>query len=96
MRKEKARPVSEVLQEYLRLEGLETPLAQHRLIASWPQAVGSVAASFTTSLEIRGQTLHVAVTSSVLRQELMMGRRILVEKLNALAGSPVITDIVIR
>lgn len=96
MRREKAKPVSEVLQEYLRQEGLETPLAEHRLIASWPQAVGRLAASYTTSLEIRSQVLYVSVNSSALRQELLMGRRILVEKLNTLAGSPVICDIVIR
>lgn len=96
MRREKTRPVSEILREYLRQEGLETPLAEHRLIASWPQAAGSVAASYTTSLEIRSQVLYVRVTSSALRQELLMGRRILVDRLNTLAGSPVIRDIVIR
>lgn len=96
MRRVNAKPVSEVLLEYLRQEGLETPLAEHRLIASWKEAAGSLAASYTTSLVIRSQVLYVSVSSSALRQELLLGRRVLVDKLNTLAGSPVIQDIVIR
>jgi hypothetical protein len=40
--------------------------------------------------------LFVTVTSSVLRQELLMNRRSLVAKLNAFVNAQVITDIVFK
>lgn len=53
-------------------------------------------ARYTENLYIRNQVLYVHFTSSVLRQELMMERKILVQKLNERVGSLVITDIVFR
>jgi len=40
--------------------------------------------------------LYVHLSSSVLRQELMMGREMLVRNLNRKVGATVITDIVFR
>ena len=40
MFRRKVRSLSELLPEILRREGLETPLQQKRLLASWNQVVG--------------------------------------------------------
>ena len=48
------------------------------------------------SEDIKNQILYVHLTSSVLRQELMMGREILVRNLNNHVGATVITNIIFR
>ena len=47
-------------------------------------------------LDIKNQILYVHLTSSVLRQELMMGRDILVRNLNEKVGAQVIVNIIFR
>lgn len=96
MKKSNTEPLRDVLLRYLRQEGLETPLNQHRLIESWKEVVGPGIARYTSQLYIKNQTLYVHLTSSVLRQELLMGRTLLVRNLNNKVGAQVITDIVLK
>lgn len=96
MKKSNTEPLRDVLLRYLRQEGLETPLNQHRLIESWKEVVGPGIARYTSELYIKNQTLYVHLTSSVLRQELLMGRTLLVRNLNNKVGAQVITDIVLK
>ena len=51
---------------------------------------------YTKELKIYNQVLFVKVTSSVLRQELLMNRKSLVKRLNDHVKAQVITDIVFR
>ena len=44
----------------------------------------------------RNQTLYVHLTSAALRQELMMGREMLIRALNTKVGATVITNIIFR
>ena len=48
------------------------------------------------NLFIKNQVLYVSLSSSVIRQELMMGREMLIRNLNAQVGSQVIVNIVFR
>ena len=48
-----------MLPEVLRREGLETPLQQKRLLASWNQVVGEPVARYTGDKFIKNQTLLV-------------------------------------
>ena len=66
------------------------------LVNAWPEVVGPSIAAYTDGLFVRNQTLYVHLTSAVLRQELMMGRTLLVRNLNKHVGAQVITDIVFR
>ena len=85
--------IGNILRQFLRQEGLESPLNEYRLIESWKDVVGPAIARYTSNLYIKNQTLHVHLTSSVLRQELMMGRELLIRNLNKTVGSQVIVDI---
>ena len=90
----KTRKIEDLLHEYLREEGLETPLLEHRLIhQGWPAVVGDYAAGCTEDLKIHNQTLYARISSSVVRQELHMQRTELVRKLNAFVDAFVIADI---
>jgi predicted nucleic acid-binding Zn ribbon protein len=77
----------------LRVQGLETPLLQRRLVESWPQVAGPVISRYTREVFIQNQTLVVRLTMPALRTELSMRRTELVQKLNVAVGAQVITDI---
>ena len=77
MKRNDAEQIGKLIQQYLRQESLESPLNEQRLLDAWPQVLGP-AASYTSNLYIRNQTLYVHLTSAALRQELMMGRELLV------------------
>ena len=88
--------ISEIVRETCRHEGIETPLNEYRLIQAWSKVLGSGVQSYTKELFIKNQVLYVVVTSAVLRQELMMNRRSLVQRLNGEVGAQVITNIILR
>lgn len=96
MRRKDAQSIGQLVRAYLRQESLESPLNERRLVNAWPEVVGPAIASYTDGLFVRNQTLYVHLTSSVLRQELMMGRDLLVRNLNRHVGAQVITNIVFR
>ena len=77
----------------LRQQGLETPLLQKRLVASWPEVAGAAIARYTSDVYIVNQTLYVRLTAPALRADLSMRRHDFVNRLNTHVGSQVITDI---
>ena len=85
--------IKDLILRNLRVQGLETPLLQKRLIDSWGEVAGETVANYTDDLFIKNQTLHVHITNPALRANLMMIRSELVRKLNAHVGSQVIADI---
>ena len=93
MRKTNSEHISTVIRQYLREEGLETQLNQHRLIDSWAEVMGQGIVRYTGNIFIKNQTLFVQIKSSVLKQDLMMARTSLVRRLNDHVGALVITDI---
>ena len=86
MKRNNAEQIGELIRHYLRQESLESPLNERRLTI----------ASYTRELYIKNQVLYVHLTSAALRQELMMGRELLVRNLNRHVGAQVITNIIFR
>ena len=93
MKRNDAEQIGKLIRTFLRQESLESPLNEQRLINSWAEIL---IASYTRELYIRNQILYVHLTSAALRQELMMGRDLLVRNLNRHVGAQVITNIIFR
>lgn len=96
MKRNDAEQIGTLIRNFLRQESLESPLNEQRLINAWPEVLGPVIASYTNGLYIKNQVLYVHLTSAALRQELMMGRELLVRNLNLHVGAQVISNIVFR
>ena len=96
MKRNDAEQIGKLIRSFLRQESLESPLNERRLISSWAEVLGPTIASYTRELYIKNQVLYVHLTSAALRQELMMGREMLIRNLNAQVGSQVIVNIVFR
>ncbi len=93
MFRQKVKSLAELLPEFLRNEGLETPLQQKRLLDSWDAVVGQAIAGYCGDKFIKNQTLYVKINNAALRADLSMSRSILVNRLNQSVGAMVISDI---
>lgn len=96
MRRSKTISLAEALKDYVKEMKLEGKLNEIGLINSWEEVVGKAISTRTSKVYIKDQVLYVYLSSSVVRNELLMLRQALKEKLNAKAGSDVIKDIVLR
>ena len=93
MFRRKVQSMQPLLPDFLRRQGLESPLRQRRLLTSWDDVVGEPIARYTSERFIKNQTLFVKVNNPALRADLSMGRSILVKRLNECVGAQVIVDI---
>ncbi|GAB1462307.1 DciA family protein [Pedobacter sp. UBA4863] len=64
------------------------------ILAMWPEIMGSAVANRTKQIYIHQKKLFVRIESSVVKNELLMVKSAIVDKLNEKSGSQVITDIV--
>jgi len=88
-----AKPLGEIVLHCLRQDGLETPLLQKRVIDSWDEIAGRAVARYTGDKFIKNQVLFVKILSPALRADLSMMREDFLRRLNAAAGSRVITEV---
>ena len=93
MKRSKTDSLDQLIHVFLREQGLETPYNEYKLVNAWPEVVGDVISSYTGNIFIKSQVLHVEIKSPALRQELLMRRSLLKDKLNNHVGAQVITDI---
>jgi len=84
------------MKDYIREMRLEDKLMEVNLVNSWEEMVGKAIASRTSKVYIKDQVLYIRLNSSVARNELMMLREALREKLNEKAGKELIREIVLR
>ncbi len=96
MRRTDSEPISDVVYQYLREQGLETPLNEFRLIQAWNTVMGKTVSRYTQDLQIHNQVLYVTLSSAPLKNEIMMRRTQLAKALNEHVGAQVISSIVVR
>jgi predicted nucleic acid-binding Zn ribbon protein len=96
MRRSKTISLAEAMKDYIREMNLEGKLMEVNLIYSWEEVVGRAISSRTSKVYIKEHILYVHLNSSVARNELLMLKEALREKLNERAGKEVIKDIILR
>ena len=93
MFKRDVQQIKDLILQAIREQGLETPLKQKRLVEAWPQVAGPMIARYTLNTYIYNQTLYVRLSNPALRADLSMRRQEFTQKLNAVVGEQVITDV---
>lgn len=76
--------------------GLESKLFEARLRRQWPDIVGEAIATHTRPDQVRFKKLYIFVHNSVWLQQLTFLKPVLLQKVNQLAGQPLVTEIVLR
>ena len=96
MERRKTVHISEVIQELLKKNNMKSRLDETTITQKWEEVVGKTMAKYTQKVYVNKGILYVEVTSSVARNELVMNRSLLIERLNQTTGSETITDIIFR
>ena len=96
MRRSKTISLAEAVNDYIKAMNIGDKLSEAGVINSWEEIVGKAISSRTTKIYIRDHVLFVHLNSSVVRNELLMLREVLREKINQKAGTEVIKEIVLR
>lgn len=96
MRKSNTQPIHDVIRELLRELNIDKKLKEVGLVSEWETLMGKTVAVRTSRIYIRNRILYVTVTSSVLRNELLMMRQDIVNKLNERAGEVLVEQMVVR
>lgn len=96
MRRNKTITIAEAIGDFIRQNDLGEKLDEISVINSWEDIVGKAISSRTSKIYIKDHILYVHLKSSVVRNELMMLRNALKEKINGRVGEQLIKDIVLR
>ncbi len=96
MRRSKTISLAEAMKDYIDEMNFGEKLDEAGVLNSWDEVVGKAISLRTKRIYFRDHVLYVHLSSSVVRNELVMLRQELRNKLNEKAGSEVIKDIVLR
>lgn len=93
MRRSNTERIDTIIRQFMRINGIETPYNQFKIIQAWPVVMGEHIQRYTSNLFIKNQTLYVQITSPAVKQNLLMEHRALAQRLNQHVGAQVIEDI---
>ncbi len=94
MRKPNDITLKEALTKMLSVYRLRGKYDETGVVAYWPELMGTAVANRTTQIYVSQRKLFVRIESSVIKNELLMVRTGIIQKLNERAGSEVITEII--
>jgi len=94
MRKPNDITLKEGITKMLSVYRLRSKFDETGVVAMWPEIMGKAIANRTTQIYIAHRKLFVRIESSVIKNELLMVRTGIIQKLNERAGSEVITDLI--
>lgn len=96
MRKSDTQKLGEVIREYLEQMMIDNKLKEISTVRSWEELMGKPVAERTRNIYVKNKVLFIELKSSVLRNELIMMRQNIIDKINEKAGERIIEKIVIR
>lgn len=95
-RKNEHQNLGEALQEFIKENRLQKGMDKVEAREAWIKLMGNGVNNYTTAIELRSGTLFVSLSSSVLREELGMGKSKIIAMLNKELGKDLVKKLVLR
>ena len=95
-RKNDNSPLSEALKDFIQKNKLQHGIDKVNAREAWVNLMGNGVNNYTTAIELRNETLYVSLSSSVLREELSLGKSKILDMLNEELGKNLVKKIVLR
>ncbi|MFD2914284.1 DUF721 domain-containing protein [Psychroserpens luteus] len=89
-------PISDILKEFVEANKLQSGLDKVDVKDAWAKMMGNGVNNYTTDVTLDRDVLYVALSSSVLREELSYGKQKIVDMLNESIGKQVVSKLVLR
>jgi len=94
MRKANDKSLKEAIEQMLQVYKIKRRFDETHIIAAWPQLVGTPVANRTKEIFIHDKKLFLRVESSVVKNELLMMRSQIINKVNEEAKSVIVEEII--
>ena len=88
--------VGDVLKQIIQVNKLQPGMDQIDVKEAWQNLMGNGVNSYTKNVALRGSTLYVELSSSVLREELSHGKSKIISMINEELRREVIKEVVLR
>ena len=95
-RKKSNLSLGEALQEFISEHHLQHGMDRLNVKEAWKKLMGNGVNNYTTAIELRNETLHISLSSSVLREELSHGRSRIIAMLNEELGKDLVKNLILR
>jgi len=95
-RSNKNKHLGDALNEFIKENKLQKGMDKVEARTAWEKLMGNGVNNYTTHVELKNETLYVSLSSSVLRQELSMGKSKIIALLNEELGKELVKKIVLR
>jgi len=94
MRKANDKSIKEAIEQMMQVYKIKRKFDETGVIASWPELVGKSVANRTKELFIHDKKLFLRIESSVIKNELMLMRTQIINKINDEAKGILIEEII--
>jgi len=88
--------LGDALREFIKENRLQKGMDKVDAREAWANLMGNGVNNYTQNVELKGDTLFVSLTSSVLREELSYGKSKIIKMLNEELGKELIKKLVLR
>lgn len=88
--------VGDILQQIIQVNKLQPGMDQIDVKEAWKKLMGNGVNHYTKNVVLKGSTLYVELSSSVLREELSHGKSKIVAMINEELRREVLKDVVLR
>lgn len=92
-RNDDEKPLGQIVSKIIKAYGLEKRMKEMDVLNGWPEMMGVAVSNRTTNLKINNRILYITMDSAVMREELLNGKQIILQRVNDFAGEQIIDDI---
>lgn len=92
-RKSNEMPIKEAIDRLLKVYKLDAKMVEMDAVKCWEELMGPAVAKRTREIYINKKTLYLKIDSAPLKEELVMNKSLLVQRLNERMGKVVIEDV---
>jgi hypothetical protein len=86
-RQNESAAIKDLMGSFIKENNLSKGMKRISIKESWEQLMGNGVVSYTEKVELKGTTLYVKLSSSVLREELSYGKEKIIEMMNDALGT---------
>lgn len=94
MRKANDKSLKEAIEQMLNVYKIKRRYDETAIVSAWPDLVGKSVANRTKELFIKDKRLFLRIESSVIKNELLMMRNQIIQKINDDAKTELVVEIV--
>ena len=90
------KPIGSLLQQFIQENRLEGGMDKINVAEAWKNLMGPGVNNYTTEVLLKGNTLYVALSSAVLREELSYGKEKIIKMINEELRKDVVKELVLK